>query len=109
MALREYFHSVPLYVRDHDRLAGSISELPGAMPVMVEMGIAENNIYTGENPAAGRAICKARFPSEIRDYWKNRNLWGLFRTQILGQPPVASATNSPRTRRLQVPLATRAT
>ena len=49
-ALRDYFQTVPLYVREHDRLAGSISERPGAMPLNVEIGIAENNIYTGENP-----------------------------------------------------------
>ena len=44
LALREYFETVPLYVRPGDQLAGSISEAPGAMPVMVEIGIAENNI-----------------------------------------------------------------
>ena len=60
----------------HDRLAGSISELPGAMPVMVELGIAENNIYTGENPKR-QGYLKGQVPEEIRDYWKNRNLWGL--------------------------------
>ena len=49
LALREYFRTVPLYVRPEDRIAGSISETPGAMPVMVELGIAENNIYIGEN------------------------------------------------------------
>src|SRR5688572_11043206 len=32
MALREYFRTVPLYLRPGDRLAGSISETPGAMP-----------------------------------------------------------------------------
>ena len=32
MALREYFQTVPLYLRKHDRLAGSISEEPGMMP-----------------------------------------------------------------------------
>ncbi len=95
MALREYFQSVPLYLREHDRLAGSISELPGAMPVMVELGIAENNIYTGENPKRVGYL-EGQVPEEIRDYWKNRNLWGLLRTQILGQPPVASAEELPR-------------
>src|SRR5689334_6609895 len=29
MALREYFRTVPLYLRPHDRIAGSISETPG--------------------------------------------------------------------------------
>ena len=32
LALREYFRTVPLYIRPNDRIAGSISETPGAMP-----------------------------------------------------------------------------
>lgn len=96
MALGEYFATVPLYLREHDALAGSISELPGAMPVMVELGIAENNIYTGENPQR-QGYLHGQVPDEIRDYWKNRNLWGLLRTQILGQQPVGSADELPRT------------
>ena len=50
LALCEYFRTVPLYQRQGDRLAGSLTEKPGAMPVMVELGITPNNIYTGENP-----------------------------------------------------------
>ncbi|MFW6162610.1 MAG: glycine radical domain-containing protein [Planctomycetota bacterium] len=50
MALREHSQAVPLFVRPGDRLAGSISETPGAMPVFVELGIAENGIYVGEDP-----------------------------------------------------------
>ena len=96
MALAEYFQTVPLYLREHDRLAGSINELPGAMPVMVELGIAENNIYTGENPKR-QGYLQGQVPDEIRDYWKNRNLWGLVRTELFGQPPVRSADELPRT------------
>jgi formate C-acetyltransferase len=96
LALREYFQTVPLYLRQYDGLAGSISELPGAMPVMVELGIAENGIYTGEN-SKRQGYLDGRVPDEIRDYWKNRNLWGRFRTEILGQPPVNSADELPRT------------
>jgi len=95
LALAEYFRTVPLYLREHDALAGSISELPGAMPVMVELGIAENNIYTGENPQR-QGYLAGQVPAEIRDYWKNRNLWGHLRTEILGQPPVARADDLPR-------------
>jgi formate C-acetyltransferase len=95
LALREYFQTVPLYLRAHDRLAGSISELPGAMPVMVELGIAENNIYTNENPQR-QGYLAGQVPDEIRDYWKNRNLWGLLRTEILGQKPVQRADDLPR-------------
>ena len=107
LALREYFQTVPLYLREHDRLAGSISELPGAMPVMVELGIGENNIYTSERPDR-EGYLKGQVPDEIRDYWKNRNMWGLYRTEILGQtartnradevPAACSATSSSPTR-----------
>ncbi|MHB8899361.1 MAG: pyruvate formate lyase family protein [Thermoguttaceae bacterium] len=93
-ALREYFETVPLYVRDQDRIAGSISELPGAMPVFVELGIAENTIYTGEMPQR-EGYLKDQVPDDIRDYWKNDNLWGKYRTEILGQKPVASPDELP--------------
>lgn len=94
LALREYFETVPLYLRDHDRIAGSISEIPGAMPVFVELGIAENTIYTGEAPHR-EGYLKGQVPEEIRDYWKNRNLWGMYRTEILGQKPVESHDELP--------------
>jgi formate C-acetyltransferase len=87
MALREYFETVPLYLREHDGIAGSISETPGAMPLFVELGIAENNIYTGERPDR-EAYLKGQVPQDILDYWANRNMWGLFRTQVVGLPPV---------------------
>jgi formate C-acetyltransferase len=96
LAMAEYFATVPLYLREHDALAGSISELPGAMPVMVELGIAENGIYTGENPER-QGYLAGQVPAEIREYWKNRNLWGLLRSEILGQKPVATADELPRT------------
>ncbi|MCX7887046.1 MAG: hypothetical protein N3B01_07320, partial [Verrucomicrobiae bacterium] len=89
LALRRYFETVPLYLREHDRIAGSISETPGAMPLMVELGIAENNIYTSERPDRVGYL-KGQVPEEILHYWANRNMWGLFRTKILGQPPVKS-------------------
>lgn len=94
VALREYFETVPLYLRDHDRIAGSISELPGAMPVFVELGIGENTIYTGEVPRR-EGYLKGQVPEEIRDYWKNRNLWGKYRIEILGQEPVDSHDDLP--------------
>lgn len=94
MGLREYFETVPLYVRDHDQIAGSISEIPGAMPVMVELGIGENQIYTNEVPHR-EGYLKGQVPDDIREYWRNRNLWGQFRTEILGQPPVKTANDLP--------------
>lgn len=78
LALRHYLRTVPLYLRPGDRLAGSISERPGAMPIIVELGIAENPIYTGENPEA-RGYLRSQVPDEIRDFWRDRNLWGRFR------------------------------
>jgi len=96
LSLREYFETVPLYLREHDGLAGSISERPGAMPVIVELGIGENGIYTGEVPKRAGYL-KGRVPDKIRDYWKNRNAWGLYRTQVLSKPPVADADEVPQT------------
>ena len=89
LALRKYFETVPLYMRPHDRIAGSISERPGAMPVMVELGIFDNNIYTSERPDR-EGYLKGKVPEEILEYWVNRNMSGLFRTQVMGQPPVKS-------------------
>ncbi|MFA6545293.1 MAG: pyruvate formate lyase family protein [Limisphaerales bacterium] len=78
MALREHLRTVPLYVRQHDRIAGSITELPGAMPVMAELGIAENNIYMSENPQR-KGYLRDQVPADILDYWRDRNLWGRAR------------------------------
>ena len=91
MALREYFETVPLYVREHDGMVGSISEKPGTMPVMVELGIGENSIYLSENPDR-KGYLKGKVPEEICDYWKNRNMWGLYRAEMLGQPQISSGT-----------------
>ncbi|MBN1851975.1 MAG: hypothetical protein JW829_04595 [Pirellulales bacterium] len=82
MALREYFQTVPLYRREHDRLAGFISEMPGAMPVIVELGIGENGIYTSERPDR-IGYLRGQVPDDIRTYWMNRNAWGQYRTKIL--------------------------
>ena len=95
-ALREYLETVPLYLREHDRIAGSISETPGAMPVMVELGIGANSIFIAERPDR-QGFLKGQVPEDIRDYWKNRNLWGRYRTEILGQKPVASHDQLPET------------
>ncbi len=89
LALRTYFETVPLYLREHDGIAGAISETPGAMPLLVELGIAENNIYTSERPDREHYLA-GQVPADILDYWANRNMWGLFRTQLAGQPPVKS-------------------
>ena len=95
MAMREYFETVPLYLRDHDSLAGAISELPGAMPLIVELGIGENSIYTGERPDRPGYL-QGQVPEEIRSYWMNRNMWGRYRTEILGQQPYESADEVPQ-------------
>lgn len=94
LALRTYLETVPLYLREHDGIAGSISEQPGGMPVMVELGIGENNIYLSERPDR-EGYLRGQVPADIRDYWKNRNMWGRFRTEILGQAPVTSHDELP--------------
>ena len=94
LALRTYLETVPLYLRAHDGIAGSISEQPGAMPVMVELGIGENNIYLSERPDRKNYL-QGQVPEDIRDYWTNRNLWGHYRTEILGQPPAKSHDELP--------------
>jgi len=80
LAFREHLRSIPLYIRDHDRIAGSISETPGAMPLHVEIGIGENGIFVGENPAF-RGYLRDRVPEDIFEYWLDRNLWGQHRAR----------------------------
>lgn len=81
LAFREHLRTIPLYVREHDRIAGSISETPGAMPLIVEIGIAENSIFTNEDPRR-RGYLKNRVPQDILDYWEDRNLWGRHRAYM---------------------------
>jgi formate C-acetyltransferase len=81
LALREYFRTVPLYIRPYDLLAGTISEAPGAMPVMVELGIAEENIYVNEQPQR-LGYLAGKVPQPIIDYWEERNLWGHYRAYM---------------------------
>jgi formate C-acetyltransferase len=58
------------------------------MPLPVEIGIGENNIYTGENPAR-RGYLRGRIPQDIWSYWLDRNLWGRFRADNPGSPQSA--------------------
>ena len=81
LAFREHLRTMPLFVREHDRIAGSISETPGAMPVMVEIGIAENNIFTNEDQHR-EGYLQGRVPHDIIDYWEQRNLWGRHRAYM---------------------------
>ncbi|MCX7014082.1 MAG: hypothetical protein NTW86_16270 [Candidatus Sumerlaeota bacterium] len=78
MALREHLQTVPLYIRRHDRIAGSISERPGAMPLIVELGVGENPIYTGEYPHR-RGYLRGQVPREIDEWWEDRCMWGRHR------------------------------
>jgi hypothetical protein len=71
MAFREHLETVPLYRREHDRLAGSICEAPGGMPVHVEIGVGENGIYTSEDPHRAGYL-QGQVPPEILDYWEDR-------------------------------------
>ena len=94
MALREYFRTVPLYLRPGDRLAGSISETPGAMPIMAELGFGEQG--TDINPQ-WRGYLKGKVPPEMWDYWKTRNMWGRFAAVNPGQStPISPDAGSGR-------------
>ncbi len=86
MALREYLNTAPLYRREGDRIAGSLTEKPGAMPLMVEIGIAGNSIYTNENPKRAGYL-RGKVPADIWDYWLDRNLWGRYRAVNGGRAP----------------------
>lgn len=94
LALKEYLSTVPLYIRPGDGIIGSISERPGAMPVMVELGIGENNIYTGERPDR-KGHLRGRVPESIRAFWMNDNMWGRYRTEICGLKPYGSPDEVP--------------
>ncbi len=81
LALREHLRTVGLFVRPCDRLAGSIAERPGAMPLFPEIGIAENRGYGSEHPER-EGYLEGQVPREILDYWEHRNLWGRYRAYI---------------------------
>jgi pyruvate-formate lyase len=81
LAFREHLRTVPLYLRPGDRLAGSICETPGAMPVFAELGIAENGIFTNENPER-KGYLRGQVPAEIVQWWEERNLWGAYRAYM---------------------------
>jgi formate C-acetyltransferase len=81
MALREHLETIPLYIRQNDRIAGSITEIPGTMPLMVEIGIGENSIFIGEDPQY-RGYLRGQVPSDLMGYWEDRNLWGRHRAYM---------------------------
>ncbi len=81
LALREYFRTAPLYIRAGDLLAGAISEAPGAMPLIVELGIAEENIYVNEQ-SNRLGYLTGKVPQPIMDYWEDHNLWGHYRAHM---------------------------
>ena len=91
LALQEYLKSVPLYVREGDGIAGAISEAPGAMPVMAELGIGENGIYTSERPDRAGHL-DGRVPEDIREYWMNRNEIGRASCRERGEHSVVAGT-----------------
>jgi len=53
------------------RLGGAISELPGATPVIVELGIGENNTYTGERPDR-QGYLQDKVPEDMCEYLQNK-------------------------------------
>lgn len=50
------------------------------MPVIAELGIGENQIYTGENQER-HGYLEGQIPLHIWDYWLERNLWGRLRAE----------------------------
>jgi pyruvate-formate lyase len=78
LALREYFNTVPLFLRKGDAVAGNICEIPGGHPLYPEIGIAENGIFVGENREY-LGYLRGKVPREIHEYWLDRNLWGRYR------------------------------
>ncbi|MFQ5808015.1 MAG: pyruvate formate lyase family protein [Armatimonadota bacterium] len=88
LAFREHLRTVPLFVREHDRIVGSICEIPGGMPVMAEIGIGENGIFVSED-AHRAGYLAGQVPQDIVDYWEDRNLWGRYRAYmrtVAGKP-----------------------
>jgi pyruvate-formate lyase len=81
MAFRQHLQTVPLFIRDGDKIAGSISEIPGGLNPMVELGIAENQGFAKENPKETGYI-QGKIPQDILDYWLNKNLWGQYRAYM---------------------------
>jgi len=81
MAFREHLETVPLYLREHDRIAGSICETAGAMPVHVEIGIGENGIYTREDPCRVGYL-EGQVPEDVVGYWEARSMWGRHRAYM---------------------------
>jgi formate C-acetyltransferase len=64
------------------------------MPLLVELGIGENNIYTGERPDR-KGYLDGQVAEQVRDYWMNRNMWSLYRTELLGEKPYQTADQVP--------------
>jgi formate C-acetyltransferase len=81
LAFREHLETVPLFIREHDRIAGSICEIRGGMPLMAEIGIAENAIFTSEDRHRAGYL-RGQVPQDIADYWEERNLWGRYRAYM---------------------------
>ncbi len=77
-AFRKHLQTVPLYIRNHDLLAGSICETPGAMPLFPELGIGECDIYLNENPHR-KGYLQGKIPQDISDYWEHTNAHSFLR------------------------------
>jgi hypothetical protein len=57
MAFREHLEALPLYLREHDRIAGAICETPGATPDgRFEIGIAPGQLGSAQAHAAAPPV-----------------------------------------------------
>ncbi|MCC7493845.1 MAG: hypothetical protein IT204_15930 [Fimbriimonadaceae bacterium] len=81
LALREHLRTVPLWLRPGDRLAGSLTETPGALPLLVELGIGENGIFTTEDPHRAGYL-RDQVPAEILEFWERRNMWAAWQAYL---------------------------
>ena len=86
-AFRQHLRGVPLWLRPGDRLAGSLTEWPGGMPVICELGIGENGIFTDEDPHRAGYL-RGAVPDRIVEFWRGRSMrgqWSAYQRQVLGQ------------------------
>jgi hypothetical protein len=91
LGFRAHLNTVPLYIRMNDKIAGSICETPGGMPLLPELGIGENTIFTGEDPHQAHYL-KDQVPAEISEYWNGQNAWAHYQKymeDVVGAKDVA--------------------
>ncbi|MBN1673728.1 MAG: hypothetical protein JXR37_21960 [Kiritimatiellae bacterium] len=82
LAFREHLRTVPLFIREHDKLAGSLTERPGGSPIHAEIGFPAPGYPGRRGTTDGFAECLTRIPSDLREYWTDRNMQGRHRAFV---------------------------